>query len=135
VKPKVISFLPAFILFLISFVLLVLPGSDIPKSNIFELIYFDKWVHIGMFGLLVIVWSYPFLKTGTGTKNIFGLITLAVIFYGVVMEFVQKYFAYQRSFDLIDILADATGAIFAFIFMVQQLKKFNRDNLKKNEPL
>src|SRR3954454_5356595 len=67
VKPKIISFLPAFIWLIITFILLVLPGSDIPKAPIFNLVYFDKWVHIGMFGVLMLLWGYPFFKTNIGS--------------------------------------------------------------------
>ena len=43
------------------------------------------------------------------------------ILYGLLMEFVQKYFIPHRSFDLYDVLADATGCIIGYFFA---LKKF-----------
>ena len=129
VRPKAISFLPAFLLLIISFVLLILPGSDIPKSDIFELLHFDKWVHIGMFGLLTILWCYPLLKAGIATKIIFFLIAAAVTLYGVAMEFVQEFFAVGRSFDSMDILADTIGAVLAFYWMILQLKKYKSGSI------
>ena len=122
-KPKIVTFLPGGVWFIITFILLILPGSDIPKADFFDIVYFDKWVHIGMFGLLTILWCYPFLLSGLGTKRLFLKIALGVILYGISMEFVQKYFASERSFDMYDILADSTGAILAFILMRIRLKK------------
>ncbi len=128
-KPKATSFLPASILFIITFVLLVLPGSDIPKASIFDAIYFDKWVHIGMFGLLTVAWCHPFLKSGAGSKKIFWVVALAAIAYGIAMEFVQKYFAYQRSFDLFDMVADSVGSIVGFYLMTLWLKKWKQGSI------
>ena len=36
--------------------------------------------------------------------------------YGAGMELVQKYFIPNRSFDLMDILADGTGSAIGFVF-------------------
>ena len=108
---------------IISFILLTMPGSDIPKSSLFDILYFDKWVHIGMFGLLTIFWGYPFLKMTKGSVKLFYKISLIVIFYGTAMEFVQKYWTVGRSFDIFDILADSFGSIVACFFLIARLKK------------
>lgn len=108
---------------IISFILLIMPGSDIPKSSLFDILYFDKWVHIGMFGLLTIFWGYPFLKTTKGSVKLFCKISVLVILYGIAMEFVQKYWTVGRSFDIFDILADSFGSIVACFFLIAKLKK------------
>ena len=100
-----------------------MPGNDIPKSDLFSLIYFDKWVHIGMFGLLTVLWCYPFIKANKGSTKLFAQISFCVILYGIAMEFVQKYFAIDRSFDLFDILADMVGSLLALLFVVQWAKR------------
>ena len=41
-KQSFIAFIPAIAWFITSFILLTLPGSDIPKYNFLEKIYFDK---------------------------------------------------------------------------------------------
>jgi VanZ family protein len=128
VKPKFISFLPALIWLIITFILLVMPGSDIPQAQIFDLIYFDKWVHVGMFGLLTILWGYPFFKTNIASTNLFTKITVCVILYGVLMEFVQKFFAFERSFDFLDILADSIGCLLALWWLIHRFKKIKIRN-------
>jgi VanZ family protein len=121
---KLRSFIPAFLWFIITFILLTLPGSDLPQSDFFDLIYFDKWVHIGMFSLLTILWSYPFLKAGRTDKKIFVLISLCGVLYGVIMEFVQKFFAYERSFDFFDMVADGIGCMVALLLLLLLMKRY-----------
>ena len=132
-KPTIIKFIPAIIWFIISVILLTLPGSDIPKSTLFETIYFDKWVHIGMFGLLTLLFGYPYIKTPLASVKKFTQIMFAVILYGISMEFVQKYFASERSFDIFDIMADSVGSFIGWIVLVRFLKR--QQVSEKNEPL
>ena len=100
-----------------------MPGSDLPEEPFFEIIYFDKWVHIGMFGILTFLWCFPFLKSKNGSVKLFLLIALYSIIYGVLMEFVQKYFAFERDFDLLDIIADSVGSILALIWLFYFLRR------------
>lgn len=122
-KSIFLKFLPAVFMSIISFILLIMPGSDIPKSSLFDILYFDKWVHIGMFGLLTIFWGHPFLKMTKGSVKLFCKISVLVILYGIAMEFVQKYWTVGRSFDIFDILADCFGSIVACFFLIAKLKK------------
>ena len=43
------------------------------------------------------------------------------IFYGVVMELVQKYFIPFRSFDLMDILADGVGCVAGYFYAMKKV--------------
>jgi VanZ family protein len=128
VRPKIISFLPAFLWLIITFILLVLPGSDIPEAPLFNIIYFDKWVHIGLFGVLMLLWGYPFFKTNSPSAFSFLLIAVCVVLYGIIMEFVQKFFVFERSFDLFDILADSLGCLLALWLLIHKLKKLKARN-------
>ena len=121
-KPKIIFFIPAVIWLIITIILLVIPGSDIPKATIFDLVYFDKWVHIGMFGMLTFLWGYPYVHAGFVPEKACVIIAICAIFYGVLMEFIQKYFAYERTFDLLDMIADATGVLIATIWLFSRIK-------------
>src|SRR5215831_19953553 len=98
-RSRALHFIPGVIWLIIIFILLTIPGPDIPKSHFFDIVYFDKWVHIGLFGILMILWGLPFLKLGSGSRNLLTLIAICTILYGVSMEYVQKYFAIERSFD------------------------------------
>jgi VanZ family protein len=122
-KPQIVSFIPGIIWTMIIFVLLVMPGSDIPSNDFFELIYFDKWVHIGLFSILTILWIYPFLGSISRSAGVFVIISLSSITYGVVMEFIQKYFATNRSFDLTDILADSIGTCLGLVLIIKFSKQ------------
>jgi VanZ family protein len=115
-KPKFISFVPAIFWFIVTIVLMTLPASDIPSSSFLDEIYIDKWVHIGMFSILVFLTSFPFYKKRY-SSSVYFKITLAAIVYGVAMEFVQRYFTEGRSFDVWDMVADAAGAFIGFIFI------------------
>ena len=123
-KPSV---LPGILWLIISTVLLTLPGSALPKEDFFDKVYFDKWVHIGMFAIMVVLWCWAMLKkyTAPGSlKRIFFFMALIWLSYGIVMEFVQLFFIKNRSFDIGDIAADAVGS-FAGLFysMKRYIKK------------
>lgn len=112
-KPKLIYFIPAFAWFVIIFILLVMPNDDIPNSFLSSIPNFDKLVHAGIFGFEVLMLSWPFFNTPMANRQLFLKITIAVIAYGVIMEFVQK-LTPDRDYDTLDMVADSAGAIIAF---------------------
>ncbi|HVX28531.1 MAG TPA: VanZ family protein [Parafilimonas sp.] len=121
-KPKFSLFIPAIVWFVIATVLLVMPGPDIPSVSFLDKIYFDKWVHAGLFGGMTILFSYPFIKNFTLTKKLLIYIAIACALYGVTMEYVQKYFAFERDFDYYDMVADSVGCIIAY-FVIMAFKR------------
>ena len=130
-KVKFVHFLPAIVWFLIIFILLMLPGKDLPKEDFLSGIYFDKWVHAGLFGGLVFLFNYPF-RNNIGYKSSFYIsIVIAAIIYGIAMEFAQKYLTADRDFDVNDMVADAAGAILGYLFFRLVVVKLQR----KNKPL
>lgn len=119
---RAIYFIPAIIWFIISIVLLTLPGNDLPHNSFFDLPFFDKYVHFGMFFLLTVLFSFPFYKLPdktTAVISIFYKVSFFVILYGVIMEFVQKFFTFERSFDVVDMLFDSLGSL-AGLFAIRQ---------------
>ncbi len=111
---RVFHFVPAILWFIITIILLTLPGNDLPHSTLFDLPYFDKYIHLVMFFLLTILFCYPFSMAGTKRLNItavFVKIAFFVILYGIIMEVVQKFLISGRTFDVIDILFDALGSL------------------------
>ena len=104
--------IPAIGWFIVSLILLCLPGSAIPKYPWLSAIYADKWVHIFMFGMLSFLFCYP-IRVSTlsaiNKKRWFLYILLNGIAYGTIMEFVQKYWIPNRSFEIWDIMADSCG--------------------------
>ncbi len=99
--------------------MLTIPGKAFPKENWLEKIWFDKWVHIGMFAVMVFLWCWSMLKMDfdkAKLKNVFTLIAIVSLAYGVGMEFVQKHLVINRSFDFGDILADGAGCLAGLIY-------------------
>jgi VanZ family protein len=123
-KQILLAFLPPFLFLVVSIILLTLPGNDLPATGFFAQIpQFDKLVHIGMFGLLVYLFGVAIQKTLKKDRSFMLLVVATGIFYGIVMEFVQKYWAAQRSFDLADIAADTIGCIAGYALLVIRFRK------------
>jgi VanZ family protein len=105
--------------FTITTVLLCLPGSAFPKENWFNKIWFDKWVHVGLFAIMVFLWCRAI--TNIAGKKVRHYVQIAFYFflYGIVMEFIQKYFIPNRSFDIGDIIADGAGSVAGLFLSVR----------------
>ncbi len=110
-------YLPVFVFILVTG-LLLLPGDEFPKSNLFSLPGLDKIVHVIFFFLLTFLFGRPFNQSKLNNQERekwFLYIALLAVCYGVVIEFVQKYFIPFRSFDVYDIVADAFGVLSAWL--------------------
>jgi len=81
-----------------------------------------------MFGILTLLFGYPFFKANTVSSYPFFIIALCIILYGVSMEFVQKFFAFERSFDLFDIVADSVGSLLALGWLIYKFRKIKAGN-------
>jgi VanZ family protein len=120
------SFLLAIAWFIGSTVLLTLPGSSFLKENWLDKLWIDKWVHIALIAIMVTLWCRVILKKKvryTSVKIIFIYISLLCLSYGIGMEFIQKYFIPNRSFEVGDIVADAGGCILGAIFCISRYIK------------
>jgi VanZ family protein len=121
------KFIPAIGWFFLVLILICLPGSEFPKTDDWlEKIYFDKWVHIGLFSIFAFLWMRPFVNFTLSKQNTLQTISkiaLAVSVWGLTTEFIQKYFIPQRNFDLWDWAADSAGALLAFIVSKKILEK------------
>ena len=111
----------------ITIILLCLPGSDLPGKGWFSSIdNFDKFVHLVLFGGIVLLWgSWTHLKM-PGDKEWFRSlvgITLAVIVLGIAMEYVQLYLISNRGFEKADISADIAGCLAAFGYLIMVRKQ------------
>jgi VanZ family protein len=112
------KFVPGIIWFIVVVILTTMPAKDIPQSELFFK-NFDKLVHIGIFGLLALLFCWPFYKTSVSTKKkirYFIIIALLTSAFGYSIELIQRYWAEGRGYDLMDWLADSMGALAAFIF-------------------
>ncbi len=114
-KPGIQKFIPAIVWFFMLFILLMLPGSDLPKTNEWlDKIFFDKWIHAGLFGLLALLLLAPVMSSVQSFRKIWVssiLIVIAVSLWGLTTEFLQHAMVEGRSFDLYDWIADTVGAV------------------------
>ncbi|HTL10497.1 MAG TPA: VanZ family protein [Chitinophagaceae bacterium] len=98
-------------------VLLCLPGSALPSESLFDIPHFDKFVHIFLFGAVTGLWCYYYYAKGTSAtrlKTIFFIIYLLVAFNGILLEFIQRDYIPNRSFDQGDIIADLLASSIAY---------------------
>jgi VanZ family protein len=110
--------------FLMMCVLFFLPGSDLPQGHWLDDIHIDKLVHVGLFAVLIFLWLSAF----PSTVNYYVLwVLFAALIYGLAVEFIQRTWVPNRSFDLFDVAADFLGAIVGWMVF--------REVYKKNKPL
>ena len=111
------KFLPGIAWFFLVLILICLPGDDLPKvGDWMSAIYFDKWVHVGMFSVLAFLFMLPFCKSDMTRINKWSFIikiAISISIWGLTTEFIQKFFIPGRSFDLLDWAADSVGVVLA----------------------
>lgn len=117
------KFIPAILWFLLVLFLICLPGQEFPEidgwSAWMEKIHFDKWIHAGMFGTMMILFAFPFRSADLHEekkKSIYLLIAVLTSIWGLATECIQLYIPF-RSFDLLDWAADSFGTIIALYVM------------------
>lgn len=82
----------------------------------------DKVVHFTFYFVFVLFWNFFFKKD---KKSLFTtiIILLFAIEYGVFMEICQGTFTTNRTPDILDIIANSSGAIAGWLFIVVYYKK------------
>lgn len=79
----------------------------------FNFPHMDKFGHFSFYFGFVFLWNLYFkkIKLKKALEYSFAL----AILYGILMETLQYAMPYERMFDMLDIVANITGAIFAVI--------------------
>jgi VanZ like family len=121
------KFIPGITWFFVVLVLVCTPGYNLPKVDkwLIEISY-DKLIHVGIFGILALLFMYPIAKSTLGKKEKWHYcikIAMATAIWGLTTELIQKYFIPSRSFDLTDLLGDALGGLGALLFCKLYLLK------------
>jgi len=117
------SFWPAIVWLILSSIAFCLPGSVLPKNNWFAVIQLDKWIHVGLFSVMIFFWCLPLFHRPAlhlTMSKLFIWISIAFFCYGIMMEFIQHFFVSNRSFDIGDIAADAAGCLIGLLFVKRQ---------------
>ena len=89
-------------------------SADLPKVKIFGI---DKLVHFGFHYVLTFLWFlYLFTKNINNYNNSYlrAALLLSTI-YGILIELLQQILTTTRQADVLDVLANFTGAICAVI--------------------
>ena len=100
----------------ITIFLLCIPGSAIPSEGVFATEGIDKVVHAILFGGIVLFGGFnQYFRRNDSQKwrQIIVMLTLFSVGLGIGLEFLQRDYIPNRSFDGFDIIADSVGAIAA----------------------
>lgn len=103
---------------LLILILCGMPGRDIPHISFLELLSFDKFVHAGIFFVLVLLTIRGFLLHTTIDllqRNAKIIATAICIFYGGLLEIMQGTLFQERSADVFDFIANSFGVIVGLI--------------------
>jgi glycopeptide antibiotics resistance protein len=101
---------------LLILILCGIPGRDIPHISFLELLSFDKFVHAGIFCVLVLLMIRGFLvqtryvSISHYAKKIAFLISVV---YGGLLEIMQGTLFEERSADVYDFIANSVGCLLA----------------------
>jgi glycopeptide antibiotics resistance protein len=96
-----------------------IPGRDIPHISFLEILNFDKFVHAGIFFVLVLLTIRGFLLQTTCIKlrKSAKLAALALcVIYGGSLEIMQGMLCEGRTADVFDFVANSFGATVGMLF-------------------
>lgn len=104
-------------------VLTVTPGTDMPKTDIWDVLAFDKIAHLFVFAVFVLLMIVGFSKQYRYLYFRYNAVRLALamgLAYGLLIEIVQALIP-ERTLEYSDILADSLGcgigyAIFYWVY-------------------
>jgi VanZ family protein len=97
---------------LLIMILCGIPGRDIPHFSFLELLSFDKWVHAGIFFVLVLLAVKAFrVQRGSAyfRDNAMFLAVGFSVAYGGLLEILQGALFSGRSADFYDFIANSAG--------------------------
>ncbi|MFT6716915.1 MAG: VanZ family protein [Saprospiraceae bacterium] len=110
-------------LFVVIFLLCLLPGSEVPKLGQEHL---DKFLHFMLFGLFSFCtmvgvtkqYQFPVLSS-----NVVKFTIVFSIIYGVTIEVFQGLLLEGRGFEWLDIAADTAGVFIGYFFFLVMMGK------------
>ncbi len=90
------------------------PGNAFP-SKLQEIMSWDKVVHAGAYGLLTILLAWGWRRNHMPGKRLSFFLPLIAIGFGILVEGLQFGLFPTRHFEIFDILANITGALFGYV--------------------
>lgn len=95
----------------------LIKASDIPQVDVPNL---DKAIHATFHFVFTVLW-FLFFKKKLKTSNIFRSLVISYVFsffFGIAIELMQEFFTTTRSADIMDELANLSGASLAVVAVV-----------------
>ncbi len=111
---------------LVILVLCGMPGRDIPHISFLELLSFDKFVHAGIFFVLLLLTVRGIsLQTRFSSLQLYAksFSVITCIIYGGLLEVMQGTIFIERSADVFDFIANSVGCLIALAFYDKLEKK------------
>lgn len=112
---------------LLILVLCLLPGRDLPQWRWADLLSLDKWVHAGLFAVLVVLLVVGLKRQyGTAWARSRGLWTSAIacILYGVALELMQGLLMQGRTADPLDAAANTAGTLIGLVYLRREMRSW-----------
>lgn len=97
---------------IIILVLCLMPANDLPKVSRFP--HLDKIVHFSLYFILTISAFATLLLLRKPTKPI--LILLGAFTFSFMIEILQAILPFNRSFSILDLVANSTGLVSGYLF-------------------
>ena len=92
--------------------------QTVVKFGFFEIPHLDKFVHFGLYFVLMGTMILEHRRSLTDTRKLL-LIALIPFFFGIIVEFMQSEFTKNRKGEVLDMIADSgglTAALFLWLF-------------------
>lgn len=125
---KFIYLLPALIWILVISIVIVTPGDSLPKSYLFDIPFFDKFIHLALFfifAVLLYIGLHKQSETYILKRWILTFTIITGLAYSITTEIIQYYLAIGRSGDFLDFVANITGFLLGVVFIRRIIKFYN----------
>jgi len=107
---------------IIIFVLSTMPLKDTGAEKLFDFPHMDKLVHFGFYSLLAVLMLFDHTKTRIPKFNHFITAFTVCLVYGGMIEILQGSVFVERSTEMLDFVANTTGALIGCTFYLLLVK-------------
>jgi VanZ family protein len=116
----------------VSLVILYLSLATPPtvvKSGFFDIPHLDKFVHFGLYFVLMSVLIIEHRHSITDTRKLL-LIALIPFVFGIIVEFMQSEFTKNRKGEVLDMIADSAGVTLSLFLWIFFRPYYHKEGIK-----